>query len=354
MFDVPLKNSQEFYSTILSQSIAALKINTFMDNFDEKHFNTDGVDRSKTFNSDSCAFYFDWFFKNHPQLWNVYSILDDETSKSLYANLIAFRLASHFSIRIPVGFFNKPEALAKYREAVKYTEGKIETNGMYGKLKHYDFIYNDHHYRYDGVDLESYLFRNQYFFDRNGKKIQPEPGDYVIDGGACLGDTALVFSNAVGLEGKVFSFDPVRENLEILRFNIEQLPISNATAIPYGLSNKEFICNPTPLGSYDPGFRAFNAPTPLQKLDNLVKQGSIPRINFIKLDVEGSELDALEGAKQSIQDFKPKLAISLYHNPDDLFSIPLYVKKTFPFYDLHVDHYTIHNDETVLYCSPRA
>ena len=354
MFDIPLKNHDEFYHTILSQSIAALKINTFMDNFDEKHFNSDGVDRSKIFNSDMCTFYFDWFFKKSHELWNVYSILDDEISKSLYANLIAFRLGSHFSIRIPVGFIHRTNELMEYRNAIKSTESQIDTKGLYGKLKHFDFYYQGKHYQYDGVDLESYLFRNQYFYERFGKSIKPEPGDHIIDGGACLGDTALVFSNQVGEQGMVYSFDPVQENLNILKYNIEQFPIKNVQAIPFGLSNKEFICDPTPLGSYDPGFRVFNAPTPLQKLDSLVQQGVISKINYIKLDVEGSEKDAIEGAIQSILHFKPKLAISLYHNPDDLFTIPIFIKKYFPFYELHLDHYTIHNDETVLYCIPKA
>ena len=61
-------------------------------------------------------------------------------------------------------------------------------------------------------------------------------------------------------------------------------------------------------------------------------------------------MKALIGAKNSINKFKPKLAISLYHKPDDLFEIINYININHPYYDLYLNHYTIHNEETVLYC----
>jgi hypothetical protein len=89
---------------------------------------------------------------------------------------------------------------------------------------------------------------------------------------------------------------------------------------------------------------------PLRSIDSLVNAGQIEKIDFIKLDVEGAEMDKLRGAQQSIERFKPKLAISLYHKPDDLFEIILHIKENFSFYNCFVDHYTIHSEETVLYC----
>src|SRR5262249_32922394 len=47
--------------------------------------------------------------------------------------------------------------------------------------------------------------------------------------------------------------------------------------------------------------------------------------NLIKMDVEGGELNALEGARSTISRFKPGLALSLYHRPDDLWRIPLLI-----------------------------
>ena len=64
----------------------------------------------------------------------------------------------------------------------------------------------------DCLGLDYYLVRGQYFYANEGVRVAPSPGDVVIDGGACTGDTAAVFSNAVGAEGKVFCFDPVADH----------------------------------------------------------------------------------------------------------------------------------------------
>lgn len=70
---------------------------------------------------------------------------------------------------------------------------------------------------------------------------------------------------------------------------------------------------------------------------------------FIKMDIEGAELEALEGAKNTIVKSKPKLAICLYHKPDDLWKIPLYLKKLVPEYKFYIRHHSKVRWETVLY-----
>jgi hypothetical protein len=104
------------------------------------------------------------------------------------------------------------------------------------------------------------------------------------------------------------------------------------------------------LNQYAPGFNSGNNQVPLRSIDFLVNTKDIAKIDFIKLDVEGAELDSIRGARASILRFKPRLAISLYHKPNDLFEIILYIKDKFPFYSCYVDHYSIHAEETVLYC----
>ena len=67
------------------------------------------------------------------------------------------------------------------------------------------------------------------------------------------------------------------------------------------------------------------------------------------MDIEGSELDALKGAEHSLRRWRPKLALSLYHRPEDLFSIPLWLDSLDCGYSFFLDHYSIHTEETVLY-----
>jgi FkbM family methyltransferase len=335
---------------MLIQSIAALKLNTYLDNFDASRFNFDGKDHSKEFNAGERAFYFDWFVKNHESLYCAYSLLANDASKRLYLHLIAFRLAGHFGVKLPVEFAANFKEFEEYRAAERSTPSELAVTGMFGKLSHFDFEYRGHRYRVDCQGLIYYLFRGQYFYSKDGVVIAPAVGDSVIDGGACTGDTAAVFSNAVGSAGRVFCFDPVADHLKILEHNTKQFAYDNVTVMPYGLSDENVIANPIVLESYAPGFSSRNQRVPLRSIDFLVNHNEIDRISFIKLDVEGAEMAALQGGRESIHRFKPKLAISLYHKPNDLFEIILHIKREFPFYTCYVDHYTIHTEETVLYC----
>jgi hypothetical protein len=72
-------------------------------------------------------------------------------------------------------------------------------------------------------------------------------------------------------------------------------------------------------------------------------------VSYIKLDVEGAELEALKGAEQTIKTFKPILGISIYHKQRDLIDIPMYLKVIVPEYKFY---FRVHKKlaiDTVLY-----
>jgi FkbM family methyltransferase len=74
------------------------------------------------------------------------------------------------------------------------------------------------------------------------------------------------------------------------------------------------------------------------------------RVTFIALDIEGEELAALRGAERIIRTQKPKLAISAYHKPEDMWELPLLIKEYNPAYRLYLRHYHLLDmAETVLY-----
>ena len=75
--------------------------------------------------------------------------------------------------------------------------------------------------------------------------------------------------------------------------------------------------------------------------------------NFIKIDVEGFEKDVILGAKKTIQKAKPIIAMSLYHNPFDLWELPILIKKILPEYKLYVRQHGYNTFECVLYCIPK-
>lgn len=71
--------------------------------------------------------------------------------------------------------------------------------------------------------------------------------------------------------------------------------------------------------------------------------------SFLKADIESYEYQMLLGAEKSIRKFKPLLAVCIYHNAVDFYSIPILVKQILPEYRLAIRHHKDTLGETVLY-----
>jgi hypothetical protein len=105
----------------------------------------------------------------------------------------------------------------------------------------------------------------------------------------------------------------------------------------------------------NPGFSlSGKAAMPLTTVDQVMAERPGLRLDFLKMDIEGAELSALRGARQTLLRDRPRLAISLYHQVDDFVTIPLYLASLLPDYEFYLGHYTIHAEETVLYGRPPA
>jgi hypothetical protein len=84
-------------------------------------------------------------------------------------------------------------------------------------------------------------------------------------------------------------------------------------------------------------------------IDQLLDRPDVTRIDFIKMDIEGAELAALHGAEQTLKRFRPKLAITVYHQLADFWEIPQYIESLGLGYRFYLRHFTIHAEETVLF-----
>lgn len=83
----------------------------------------------------------------------------------------------------------------------------------------------------------------------------------------------------------------------------------------------------------------------VNRLDDVVQE----KVTFIKMDIEGAEYEALQGCKQIIQSYKPKLAISVYHKKDDVLRIPEIILEMNPSYHFYLRHYSVTEHDTILY-----
>lgn len=328
-------------------------------NYDFSRFGTFESGKEMVFETDRHIVALNWYFQRIVKLFHSWNLLSDNASKALFIELLLFRLLGHLHVRIHADPLLLNDAVAEFKNRTKGVESTSEVSGMFGSLIDFDFEWNGEHYAatLSAGGLANKLIRRQYFFQRGNTTIAPEQGDHVIDGGACLGDTAIVFSHAVKEYGKVYSFEPNDVHLQVLRKNIRDHTIPNIELFPCGLSDREVETTPVKLkDSCDFGFSIESAgkaglECPQIQLDALVESGKIERVDFIKLDIEGSELAALKGAVRTLGRFKPKLAISIYHKMDDLWEIIAFLNAACPFYRFYIDHYTIHLEETVLYAS---
>lgn len=84
------------------------------------------------------------------------------------------------------------------------------------------------------------------------------------------------------------------------------------------------------------------------KLDDLFKN---TKISFIKMDIEGSEYEALKGMRNIVISQKPKMAICIYHQENHLWSIPLLLKELNKDYKIYIRHYGLNCWDTVCYAT---
>ncbi len=87
-------------------------------------------------------------------------------------------------------------------------------------------------------------------------------------------------------------------------------------------------------------------------IDKLVVDHQLPRIDVVKLDVEGAEREALEGARASLERYRPQVHISIYHRFDDLFELPLMLAEWLPGYRWYLGHHSYYQMETDIYGIP--
>lgn len=284
-------------------------------------------------------------FAHKDELKQVFEMWGDEASKQQYLNYLVCCLLKKFD----------------FEKALKY-----DTNIPQGHLQN---IANNIHevLKQNGLTLPNLITPKHYTSELSveiictfGLQQYIYPGqmdvtkdDVFLDCGSFIGDTVLW---ALQKGAQVYAFEPVKENLEVLKENLKANGYSTQHCYNVGVSDKnKTVTFKLPKDKYNGAFihHTEDAPedlTPFQR-SSLCADDTITRkvvcislsdwcnaanvqASYIKMDIEGAELEALHGAQDQILNNKPKLAICLYHRDEDLWTIPLYVKSLVPEYRL--------------------
>lgn len=237
--------------------------------------------------------------KNINKLNEVCSFFIDDFSKKVYLNIIKARIFQNFSFELSGSLFTH----------------SIITGPQY--------------------------FDNQFF--------KYQDNEVFLDCGAYDGDSIVEFFaviNSINLKNcKAYAFEPDKINYKKVLKTIKEYNLENVQAFNYGVSNYNNRISMQEIQNCRHTNEEYE--TEICRIDDIIED---TKVTFIKMDIEGFELDALKGAENIIKKYKPKLAISIYHSSADLYEIPLYIKSIVPEYKLFVRHHSYNTYfETICY-----
>lgn len=200
-------------------------------------------------------------------------------------------------------------------------------------------------YEYERNCLLSY-WGTPYFED---EIFKPEKDEVFIDAGAFCGETAEEFAAWCPSYKRIYSLEPDMVNFKKLSGNIKKKKLRDVVPINAGLWSENKTLYVTRGGDDGTGSRVKDTGTDEVKVVSLDHILAGERATYIKMDIEGSEKEALKGARNTIKKYKPKLAICLYHKPEDIITLPQYILELAPEYKFKIRHYTTFAYDTILY-----
>jgi FkbM family methyltransferase len=197
------------------------------------------------------------------------------------------------------------------------------------------------------------------FFNRFG--FFNRAGEIFVDAGAYVGDSLERFIWSVnGVFREIHAFEPGKVQFDAMVKRVARLQEE------WAFSSQKVVLNNKALTAKNGKFRLSNASCITQSsivngvsdgqstmeiegisLDSYFNGGNV---SLIKVDVEGSEMLFLEGASRIIKKCRPRIALSVYHYPTDIFDLPRFVLQINPEYKLYLGHHSSQLMETVLYC----
>ena len=222
---------------------------------------------------DGSPFDLDFFKENEDSFRKAYEMLSDEKSKSDYLDILRFKLSGD----------------------VKYL---VKTHSE--KMKLYDEV------------------------------LPLSDNETIMDLGAYDGDTVREFLTVTnGKYNKIFALEPDEKNFRKLERKTEGL--ENLIRLNIGAWDKKETLYFAKKSGRNSRLEDGGVPVEFDSVDNIADC----EITFIKMDIEGAELKALEGAKNTVRKYKPKLYVCAYHRNEDMFALPFKIKELYEGYKIY-------------------
>lgn len=199
-----------------------------------------------------------------------------------------------------------------------------------------------------------YLLRDRSTYQLFGEQeiLNLNTAEIFLDCGAYDGDTIKMFIDTVkGKYKHIYGFEPDKKNYYLMTKQfIKNINIDLINKAIYSKNDFLFF---EASGKYDSKIAEVNNDIGNNlkihsiSIDDYFKNKTVPTL--IKMDIEGAEIEALKGAKNTILKHKPKLAISIYHKYDDLWKIILLIHSLNSNYKFYLRHFSIEMDDLVIY-----
>ena len=284
------------------------------------------------------------FHKN--KLDEVYNLLSDEASRKVYLSEILYCELNNY---VKGDLSSSYAGLMTSSEWRKHIE-EAKAHPAYKEIK-----------APDGCTILDYCIAATYIIEQYKYKdiVTIDEGDICLDIGACFGDTSVWFINQGASKSYAFEIDKC--NIDCLKENalpyddkilIKEYAISSKCSqlffIPHkGNTGAGKIYEQLPYGITNDKYYKVETTT----LDKFCTENGIAP-NFIKMDIEGAELDAIKGGMNIFKKYRPKFSICIYHKWEHRWEIPLYLKNLLPDYDFFIKKSHPYC-ETVLFGKPK-
>ena len=246
----------------------------------------------------------------------LYGRLIDDQSKEIMLKVLAYRIMGHRKVKLPLNTAAHWDKIAELESracnseslAIDFRDWKLWKMNLSSEGFPIELFATP-----DTIVTQFLL--QQYRCRLPDRLIEVQPGDIVIDAGGCYGETALYFAHKTGAAGAVYSFEFMPDNIDVFRRNIAlngnlgdaihlvDRPLWSASATKlYIEGNGPAACVTT--NAQNPSTTEVSTIS----IDDFVDNKALPRIDFIKMDIEGAELQALMGARHCITKHRPEIS----------------------------------------------